>query len=233
MMDRGGQDQFLSTHAALMADEEYQSTVCLLAIDGSKPLDEKVATSKFHLADGTVIEKPRDVATTRADVIRHCFTALHAVFLAGRTRNKFFGKGCVRRAPATFMVASRKDKAKEKSFMARQEQIVQEIIAEEKFGDHIVTFSENPYEVLFHVDNTKSGTGNPDPTIVPIKKLIVEMAHDYCGEEEKISLPRAMLDKGLGRLRMRKHKVLDLHDVYKLAAKVCDISSDEECRQAL
>ncbi|XP_062523926.1 uncharacterized protein LOC134198527 isoform X2 [Corticium candelabrum] len=233
MMDRGGQDQFLSTHAALMADNEYQSTACFVVIDGSKPLDEKVTTSKFRLADGSFIEKPRDVATTRADVIRHCFTALSAAFPAGRRRNKFFGKRRVKRAPATFMFATRKDKARSKSFMARQEQIVQEIIAEENFGDHIVPFSKEPYHVLFHVDNTKSGTGNPDPTIVLVKKMIVEMAREYWDEEEKIPLPWAMLDKGLGLLRMRKHKVLDLHDVCQLAARVCDISSDEECRQAL
>ena len=233
MMDRGGQDQFLSTHAALMADNEYQCTACFVVIDGSKPLDEKVTTSKFRLADGTSIEKPRDVATTRADVIRHCFTALSAAFPAGRRRNMFFGKGRVKRAPATFMFASRKDKAKSESFMARQEQIVKEIIAEENFGDHIVPFSEKPYQVLFHVDNTKSGTGNPDPTIVLVKKMIVEMAREYWDEEEKIPLPWAMLDKGLSLLRMAKHKVLDLHDVCQLAARVCDISSDEECRQAL
>ena len=231
MMDRGGQDQFLSTHAALMADNEYQCTACFVVIDGSKPLDEKVTTSKFRLADGTFIEKPRDVATTRADVIRHCFTALSAAFPAGRRRNKFFGKGRVKRAPATFMFASRKDKAKSKSFMARQEQIVQEIIAEENFGDHIVPFSDD--QVLFHVDNTKSGTGNADPTIVLVKKMIVEMAREYWDEEEKIPLPWAILDKGLGLLRMRKHKVLDLHNVSQLAARVCDISLDEECRQAL
>ena len=231
MMDRGGQDQFLSTHAALMADNEYQCTACFVVIDGSKPLDEKVTTSKFRLADGTIIEKPRDVATTRADVIRHCFTALSAAFPAGRSRNTFFGKGRVKRAPATFIFASRKDKAKSKSFMARQEQIVKEIIAEENFGDHIVPFSDD--QVLFHVDNTKSGTGNPDPTIVLVKKMIVEMAREYWDEEEKIPLPWAMLDKGLGLLRMRKHKVLDLQDVCQLAARVCDISLGEECRQAL
>ena len=231
MMDRGGQDQFLSTHAALMADNEYQCTACFVVIDGSKPLDEKVTTSKFRLADGTIIEKPRDVASTRADVIRHCFTALSAAFPAGRRHNKFFGKGRVKRAPATFMFASRKDKAKSKSFMARQEQIVKEIIAEENFGDHVVPFSDD--QVLFHVDNTKSGTGNPDPTIVLIKKMIVEMARKYWDEEEKIPLPWAMLDKGLGLLRMRKHKVLVLQDVCQLAARVCDISADEECRQAL
>ena len=94
------------------------------------------------------------------------------------------------------MFASRKDKAKSKSFMARQEQI-------------------------------------PDPTIVLVKKMIVEMAREYWDEEEKIPLPWAMLDKGLGLLRMRKHKILDLHNVFQLAARVCDISLDEECRQAL
>ena len=231
MMDRGGQDQFLSTHAALMADNKYQCTACFVVIDGSKPLDEKVTTSKFRRADGTSIEKQRDVATTRADVIRHCFCALSAAFPAGRSRNTFFGKGRVKRAPATFVFASRKDKAKSKSFMARQEQIVKEIIAEENFGDHIVPFSDD--QVLFRVDNTKSGTGNPDPTIVLVKKMIVEMAREYWDEEEKIPLPWAILDKGLGLLRMRKHKVLDLHDVCQLAARVCDISLDEQCRQAL
>ena len=54
---------------------------------------------------------------------------------------------------------------------------MQEIIAEENFGDHIVPFSEG--HVLFHVDNTKSGTGDPDATIVLIKKMIVERAREY------------------------------------------------------
>ena len=110
---------------------------------------------------------------------------------------------------------------------------MQEIIAEENFGDHIVPFSKEPCQVLFHVDNTKSRTGNPDPAIVLIKKMIVEMAREHWDEEEKIPLPWAMLDKGLGLLRMRNHKVLDLHDVCQLAARVSDISSDEECRQAM
>ena len=234
MMDRGGQDQFLSTHAALMADSAFQCTTCLLVFDGSKPLDEKVSESRLRHSDGSYSTKPRDIATTRADLIRYYFTALYAAFPAGRTRNRFFGKGRVNRPPATFLVSSRKDKTQGKGdFIEHQERIVREIIAELDFGDHIVSFGEDPYEVLFHVDNTKSGTGDPDPTIVLIKKMIIEMACEYWNEEDMIPLPWAMLDKGLGRLQLAGHKVLDIQDVYKLAASVCDISSNEECTLAL
>ena len=240
MMDRGGQDQFLSTHAALMADNAFQSTVCLLVFDGSKPLDEKVSESKFRLLDGTYISKPRDIATSRADLIRYYFTALYAAFPAGRTRNKYFGKGRgkgrVNGPPATFLVPTRKDKTQGKGdFVERQERIVREIIDEVGFGDRIVSFGEDPskYEILFHVDNKKSGTGDPDPTIVLIKKMIIEMAQEYWSDEDSIPLPWAMLDKGLGRLQMAGHRILDIRDVYKLAARVCDISSKEECTRAL
>ena len=234
MMDRGGQDQFLSTHAALMADHAFQCTVCLLVFDGSKKLDGNVSQSEFRRPDGSVITKPRDIAKTRADLIRYYFSALYAAFPAGRTRNKFFGKGRVKRAPATFLISSRKDKTKGKGeFVERQERIIREIIREMNFGDHIVSFGEDSYEVLFHVDNTKSGSGNPDPTIVLIKEIIIKMAHDYWTEDDVIPLTWAVLDKGLGRLQMAGHKILDIQDVYELAARVCDISSNEECREAL
>ena len=93
MMDRGVQDQFLSTHAAVMADNEDQCTASFIVIDGSKPLDEKVTTSKFRLAFRSFIEKPRDVATQEpTSYATASLTSLLPFLLAEDTIN-FLAKG--------------------------------------------------------------------------------------------------------------------------------------------
>ena len=235
MMDRGGQDQYLAIHAALMADNAYNASVCLFVIDGTKPLDETVTDSKFRLPDGSEIKQKRDVATTGGDLIRHWAAAVDASRpYDADIPPQFLGMGRVKRPPATFMIATRKDQTE-----GRREQVdtleskIQEIVSEEMFGDHVVESCRKPYTALFHVDNTRSGTGNPDPTVVEIRDTIVKMTRQFWHDQPPTPLPWAMLDKGLGKLAMSKYKVIAFKDVCALAERVCDISSEEECRQAL
>ena len=110
MMDRGGQDQYLAIHAALMADNAYNASVCLFVIDGTKPLDETVTDSKFRLPDGSEIKQKRDVATTGGDLIRHWAAAVDASRpYDADIPPQFLGMGRVKRPPATFMIATRND----------------------------------------------------------------------------------------------------------------------------
>ena len=235
MMDRGGQDQYLAIHAALTADSSYNASVCLFVLDGSKPLDETVTESKFRLAGGGEIKQKRDVATTGAHLIRHWDAAVDASRpYDADLPPQFLGMKHVKRPPATFMIATRKDKTKGKhSHVNALERNIQQIVSEEMFGHHVVASGRNPYTALFHVDNTRSGAGNPDPTVVEIREIIVEMTREFWKEQPLTPLPWAMLDKGLGRLAMSKCKVIAFKDVCTLAKRVCDIASDEECREAL
>ena len=236
LMDRGGQDQFLSTHAALMADDAHQSTVCFLVIDGSKRLHEKVLESKFRLPDGRVITKPRDIATTRAEVIRCYFTALSAAFPAKQEFRNFLGMELGIRPPATFIVLTRKDVTeKDQELVTEQEKKLWDIISHQKFVDHIVQYKDKngDFKFVFHVDNTKSGTGNPDDTILLIKEMIVEMASKRWSDKDLIPVSWVTLDKGLGLLQMAGHEVLDIQSVYELAAGECGIVANGDCQEAL
>ena len=235
VMDRGGHDQYLAIHAALTADSAYNASVCLFVLDGSKPLDETVTESKFRLAGGGEIKQKRDVATTGAHLIRHWAAAVDASRpYDADLPPQFLGMKHVKRPPATFMIATRKDKTKGKhSHVNALERNIQQIVSEGMFGQHVVASGRNPYTALFHVDNTKSGTDSPDPTVVEIRKTIFEMTREFWKEQPPIPLPWAMLGKGLGGLAMSKYKVMAFKDVCILAKRVCDIASDEECRKAL
>ena len=127
MMDRGGQDQYLSVHAALMADNAYNASVCLLVIDGTKALDESVTLSEFRLPAGSTIKQKRDVASTRADVVRHWATAVDVSRPYDvDVPSVFIGHKYVKKPPATFMIATRKDATKgEGDFVDKQERFLQ------------------------------------------------------------------------------------------------------------
>ena len=236
LMDRGGQDQFLSTHAALMADDAHQSTVCFLVIDGSKPLDEEVLESKFRLPDGRVIKKPRDNGTTRADLIRCYFTALSAAFPAKQKFPNFLGMELKICPPATFIVLTRKDETESRQeWVTQQETKLWGIICEQKFAKHIVQYEDKNGDLkfVFHVDNTKSGTGNPDDTILLIKKMIVKMASKRWSDKDLIPVSWVTLDKGLGQLQMAGHEVLDIRSFYETAAEKCGIAVYGDFQEAL
>ena len=237
MMDRGGQDQYLAIHAALMADNAYNASVCLLVIDGTKPLEEVVPESIFRQPGGSVIKQKRDVATTGADLIRHWAAALDAARPYDADipppYPPFLGMKYVKRPPATFIIATRKDKTEgNRDMVEKQEYSVQKIVKETGFGDRVVASDETANLILFHVDNTRSGRVNLDQTVVEIRKIISQMADDFWRNLPSIPLPWAMLDKGLSMLATSRHRVIPFRDVCEMA-RVCDIAIEEECKAAL
>ena len=76
LMDRGGQQQYLSIHAALMTDSKANASGYLVVIDITKPLDEEVDVSRFRREDGGVIEQQRE-AKTRTATLRHWIAAVN------------------------------------------------------------------------------------------------------------------------------------------------------------
>lgn len=233
VMDRGGQEQFLSIHAALMADTTCDSSVCCVVLDPTKPLDDIVKRSLFRLGKRKVKEQKRDVLISGAKFVQYFASAINAAYPATLeslpeiiVAERFYFK----RIPAVFMVATRKDKTKGKGKkVEKQEKILQDIIkTEPNFVDHVVFAGQG--KVLFHVDNKKSGTSNPDPVVVDIKRMIAEIARRF---SRKIPLPWAMLGKGLCEMALSNLNIIDIQDVYELAKEFCEISSNEECIEAL
>ena len=240
LMDRGGQEQYLSIHAALMADSMSNATGYLVVIDITKPLDEEVTTSYYRLKHGKVIEQKRETRT-RADTLRHWIAAVEAAHPHdAEVHHQFFGRNHgVKRPPAVFIVITRKDQIQHlgEEFVIKQEQLLCDVICEsEHFADHLVPYQNDPCDVLFRVDNTKSGSSNPDPVVVQLRDMVVEMAQSHCREKEGTPLTYVMLEIGLskvGQIADNKGKVLELNNVFRLAQQACDLSPGGDCTTAL
>ena len=240
LMDRGGQEQYLSIHAALMANSKANASGYLVVIDITKPLDEEVNVSKFRHEEGGVIEQQRE-AKTRAATLRHWIAAVEAAHPPGEASpQQFLGKSHgVKRPPAVFIVITRKDQIENlgSEFVQKQEQLLRDVISEsEHFADHLVPCQKDPWDVLFYVDNTKSGKGDPDPVVVQLQDMIVEMARAHSDEGEGTPLTYVMLELGLNkvsRIASNQGKVLELSNVFGLAKQVCDLSPGRECTTAL
>ena len=240
LMDRGGQEQYLSIHAALMADSKANASGYLVVIDITKPLDEEVNVSKFRREEGGVIEQQRE-AKTRAATLRHWIAAVEAAHPPGAASpQQFLGKSHgVKRPPAVFIVITRKDEIENLSseFVQKQERLLRDVISEsEHFADHLVPYQNDPWDVLFYVDNTKSGKGYPDPVVVKLQDMIVDMARAHSDEGEGTPLTYVMLELGLNkvsRIASNQGKMLELSNVSGLAKQVCDLSLGGECTTAL
>ena len=106
----------------------------------------------------------------------------------------------------------------------------------EHFAEHLVPCQKDPWDVLFYLDNTKSGKGDPDPVVVKLQDKIVEMVRADSDEGEGTPLTYVMLELGLNkvsRIASNQGKVLELSSVFGLAKQVCDLSPGRECTTAL
>ena len=202
--------------------------------------NEEVDVSRFRREDGGVIEQQRE-AKTRAATLRHWIAAVEAAHPPGaESPQQFLGKSHgVKRPPAVFIVITRKDQIGNLSseFVQKQERLLRDVISEsEHFADHLVPCQKDPWDVLFYVDNTKSGKGDPDPVVVKLQDMIVEMARAHSDEGEGTPLTYVMLELGLNkvsRIASNQGKVLELSNVFGLAKQVCDLSPGRECTTAL
>lgn len=241
LYDRGGQEQFLMAHAALRTDcNIFSPTAYLLVMDGTKRLDEPVEESSFRRPGGQLIKTKRHGPKTGRDVLRLWVSMVEMAHPPGWEENTvhFLGRGTVLRPPVMFAIATRLDKMSkmDAGLADQQEQIVKEVLTEHKYGDHIVLAERAPNKVLFHVDNTKSGTGTPDSMVIKLKEFLVDMACSYWSEMPETPLPWAVLEKLLIRIALLANdigKVVSVHDIIQLAKRHCNIPTDRECLTAL
>ena len=237
--DRGGQEQFLMTHAALMADNsQHSATAYMIVMDGTKSLADPIPQCLFRPEQGSEqLVMPRFGPTTRRELLAYHMNAIkmaHPVVGCG----PFLGQDFIDRAPVTFAMSTRQDKTKDMdpNFLDEQEEILQDIVQKNKFGDHMMLAEENPNKLTFRVDNTRSGTGSPDPVLTKVKEIFVAMVRSLWSQRDAIPLTWAVLDKLLSRVSQlddNEGKILDIEEVCELARKFCDIMTRRECQSAL
>ena len=237
--DRGGQEQFLMTHAALMADNsQHSATAYMIVMDGTKSLADAIPHCLYRPEQGSEqLVVPRFGPTTRRELLAYHMNAIkmaHPVVGCG----PFLGQGYIDQAPVTFAMSTRQDKTKDMDpqFLDKQEEILQDIVQKNKFGGHMMLAEENPNKLTFCVDNTRSGTGSPDPVLMKVKEIFVAMVRSLWSQRDAIPLTWAVLDKLLSRVSQlddNEGKILDIEEVCELARKFCDIMTQRECRSAL
>ena len=237
--DRGGQEQFLMTHAALMADNgQHSATAYMIVMDGTKSLADPIPQCLFRPEQGSEqLVVPRFGPTTRRELLAYHMNAIkmaHPVVGCG----PFLGQDYVKQAPVTFAMSTREDKTKDMdpTFLDEQEEILQNIVQKNDFGGHMMLAEENPNKLTFCVDNTRTGTGSPDPVLMKVKEIFVAMVRSLWSQRDAIPLPWAVLDKLLSRVSQlddNEGKILDIEEVCELARKFCDIMTRRECRSAL
>ena len=237
--DRGGQEQFLMTHAALMADSsQHSATAYMIVMDGTKSLADPIPQCLFRPEQGSEqLVMPRFGPTTRRELLAYHMNAIkmaHPVVGCG----PFLGQDYVKQTPVTFAISTRQDKTKDMDpkFLDEQEEILQDIVQKNKFGGHMMLAEENPNKLTFRIDNTRSGTGSPDPVLMKVKEIFVAMVRSLWSQRDAIPLPWAVLDKLLSRVSQlddNEGKILDIEEVCELARKFCDIMTRRECRSAL
>ncbi|XP_062506351.1 uncharacterized protein LOC134182925 [Corticium candelabrum] len=239
LCDRGGQERFLMTHAALMADSsDYSATAYMIVMDGTKSLADPIPQCLFRSKQGSEqLVMERFGPKTRRELLAYhmnCIKMAHPSVSDG----PFLGQDYVKRAPVTFAVSTREDETKNMNpkFLEEQEEILQDVVQKNKFGEHMVLAEKNPNKLTFRVDNTRSGTKNPDPVVMKVKEIFVAMVRSLWSQRQAIPLPWAVLDKLLGRVSQlagNEGKILDIDEVCELARKFCDIVTVGECRSAL
>ena len=257
--DRGGQEHYLPIHTALIANcSEFIPKAYLLVFDLTKRLSE-VATPTFWAERGS-----RKITYTRCRQMKneeiigcwasavdlaHPESEMQLVKSAHTQRNvrPFLGQDQVRRGPAMFIIGTHYDeivkRKKEGQKLVREQEVaVREVLSKHNYIGRVVVADEEKNKLIFKVDNTRSGTGSPDPMVNTLRNVIFDMAMAYRDKTEATPLPYVVLELGLLNMSQPEGpgspcdsdcKIVDMKDVVHLAQQYCDIKGESRCRTAL
>ena len=256
--DRGGQEHYLPIHTALIANcSEFIPKAYLLVFDLTKRLSE-VATATFRARRGAKKitytrcrqMKNKEIIGQWASAVdlAHPESEMQPVKSAHMQRNvrPYLGQDQVRRGPAMFIIGTHYDKIVKKKkkgqkLVREQEAAVREVLSKHRSIDRVVATGDKD-ELIFKVDNTRSGTRSPDPMMDTLRKLIFDMAMAYRDHMEATPLPYVVLELGLLNMSHpegpdsacdSEHKIVNISNIVQLAQQYCDIEGKDRCQTAL
>ena len=254
--DRGGQEHYLPIHTALIANcSEFVPKAYLLVFDLTKRLGD-VATASFRAEQGAKkITYNRCRKMKNEDIIGHWASAVDLAHPESemqpvhtqRSVRPYLGQDKVIRGPAMFIIGTHYDKIvkrkKEGQKLVREQEVaVQEVLSRHKYIERVVVADDKKNELIFKVDNTRSGTSSPDPMVHTLRKLIFDMAMAYRDQLEATPLPYVVLELGLFNVSHPEgphsacdsdNKIVNMNDVVQLAQQYCDIKERDQCQTAL
>ena len=240
LWDLGGQERYLTSHAALMpAKSEYTVCMYLLVIDISKPLGDKAES--FYRPGGTSDNVPLALSSIlyNRDFPRHWFTSI-CVSHPSDTPSPYLGEDLKGVSyPAVLIVATHIDKVAKmpncEEFLESQNAELDNLIRKLKCVNHIVKNSKNG-QWFFRVDNTKSGQTEDSERCEGVKTIasILDSSskHYWSQRNETLPMPIAWVRFELYLVLWKIGKIMSVETATKLAYRV-GIKSDEEAKLAL
>ena len=243
LWDLGGQERYLTSHAALMpvpAESKYKMRMYLLVIDISKDLND-VAKSFFR-DEGTSVDDPLDLLNIvyNRDFPRHWFTSI-GICHPSDVPSPYLGEdlGGVR-YPAILIAATHMDKVEKMSnpenFLKRQNAKLDKLIHDLKCQGHIVKNSENG-QWFFRVDNTKSG--KIDERCEGVKAIISKLdgssEHYWSKQNKAHPMPLAWIRFELSLVSEKTKKVISVETAVKSSHQfgIKPDKEEEEAKSAL
>ena len=240
LWDLGGQERYLTSHAALMPIEsEYKVCVYLLVFDISKPLGDR-AQSAFR-PGGNLKDVPLELECIEynRDFLRHWFTSISISHGPSQTHSSYLGKDLGVKYPAVLIAATHIDEASKmpnyKDFLESQNNELSELISDLKCEDHIVRNLENGWW-FFSIDNTKSGQTDSAERCKGVEKItsiLDNSSRKYWSEKnEEVPMPVAWVRFELSLVSWTEGKIISVSEAV-IISFLCGIKSDKEAQLAL
>ncbi|XP_065833067.1 uncharacterized protein [Oscarella lobularis] len=239
LWDLGGQERYLTSHAALIPTEsEYTVCMYLLVIDISKPLGDE-AESSYRLG-GTSADVPLELLNIKynRDFPRHWFTSI-GISHPSDMSSPYLGEGEDLKGvsyPAVLIAATHIDKVAKmpncEEFLKSQNDELDSLIRNLRCEDHIVKNPKNG-QWFFRVDNTKAGQTEDSKRCEGVKTIISKLdgsSKHYWSQ--KLPMPVTWVRFELFLVLWKFGKIIYVETAIKLA-KCVGIESKEGALSAL
>ena len=239
--DFGGQEPFLTAHAALMPSSPL--SMYMLVFNGAQLLTDK-ATSSFRMKgiDGRIVHESQKLCRmqTNDDFLKHWASSVliaHPPQQAG----SFFGEE-VERLPAIFPIATHRKLAearfkqrylwfKSVNFIKANDDHLKHLFWKNKCQHHFVPPSSSNLDVCFPVENKMSGTD--EPVAREIRDKVNKIAKSYWQKQAEQPARWLKFEDALGELKSITGRYTAGLDEVKEVARLCHIVDERELGEAL
>ncbi|XP_065832214.1 uncharacterized protein [Oscarella lobularis] len=230
--DFGGQEPFLTAHAALMPSGALSMYV--LVFNGAELLSDKAkSVYRQNAEDGHIISLDQTLCRmkTNKDFLKHWSSSVHVAHSPQLT-SSFLGEAEDVNFPPIFLVATHRRKAEATRGTAvdviqKNNDSVDAIFSGENVQGHFIYPSQSDNN-FFLVENETSGTADEDPTAREIRGEVNKMSNSFWKKEKEQPARWLKFEDVLGELKsITKRSVSEIEEIREVA-KICCIPSDGE-----
>ena len=232
--DFGGQEPFLTAHAALMPSGAL--SMYMLVFNGAELLTDRAKSSYRQSAGGHIVSLNQMLCRmeTNADFLKHWSSSVHIAHspqLTSKTEELDV------EFPPIFLVATHRRKAEETRGTAvdviqKNNDSIEDLFSGKKVQRHFIypSMSDNNF---FLVENETSGTNDEDPTASEIRGEVNKVSDSFWKNEEAQKARWLKFEDVLGELKsITKRSVSEIEEI-KEVAEICFIYSESELKEAL